>query len=462
MSSSLLFLLVATLATAPTPAPPTKLTISTCDVGEHYQFEIATCSMELRNSGDKTIQVSETKSRFANDSVAPVSIAVPPKGVAYVEATVDLRNKEGLSYHSFRFASDEPGKPQLGSGVSAYVQSVLDQSLPKFDFGVIKAEDIGRTTSASVTLSSREVGNLRITRIEAAPDWLDVSIAGDGRTVRASLKKNAPWGVTHNGAAYVRLGLNAPQQPNAWIEVNVHVQGDVVPDSNPFPLGMMRSVGKHEFLLRLTNPSGKKFKLGKMVMKGIKGKASSQACVPAASGCRLIRIAISNDQPIGRLPGALEIELPEYGRILPVELFGILISPETKIHDLNEPPVSPAAQSSAVQTSVQPNLKNALEQAVRAEQPPPPGKGPLLRWSVAHQGRIYGYVIYRSESEDGALLRINKEIIPVSKDGTDVSGNYQWRDGAAESGKAYWYQIGILNRDGSKEDLTGRQKIVAK
>lgn len=459
MLSSLLFLLAATAATATTPT--SQLTVSTCDAGEHYQFEIATCSMELRNSGDKTIRVSEAGSRFTRDSVSPASIVLPPKGVAYVEAKVDLRNKEGLSYHSFRFVTDEPGAPQRGSGVSAYVQSVLDQSLPKFDFGIVKESEAAAPSSRAVTLSSREVRNLRITSIETAPEWLDVRIDGDGRTVRAALKKNAPWGVTHNGAAYVKLGLNAPQQPHAWIEVDVDLRGDVVPDSNPFQLGMMRSVGKHEFLLRLTNPSGKKFKVGKLVMKGIEGKASAQSCTPAASGCRLIHIVVDNHQPLGRLPGSLEIELPEFSRILPVELFGILISPETKIHELNEQPVNPGAQSSVVQP-VQPNLKSALENAVRSEAPPPLGSGPLLRWGVAHQTRIYGYVIYRSESEDGPLLRVNREIIPLFKDGTDASGSYQWRDDSTQPGKSYWYQIGILNRDGSKEDLTGRQKIIAK
>jgi len=42
------------------------------------------------------------------------------------------------------------------------------------------------------------------------------------------------------------------------------------------------------------------------------------------------------------------------------------------------------------------------------------------------------------------------------------SGSYQWRDDSAESGKTYWYSIGVINRNGSRQDLTGAQKVTAK
>jgi hypothetical protein len=340
------------------------------------------------------------------------------------------------------------------------VQSVLDQYLPKFDFGTVTRETEW-PIKRSVTLSSREVGDLRVTGVESAPAWLDVTLGADGRTVNASLKKDAPWGLTHNGAAYVKVGLNAPQQPHAWIEVDMNVHGDVVPDADPFQLGMLRSVGKHDFLLRLTNPDGKDFKLGKLALQGINGKVGSKACVPAAAGCRLISLSISNDQPQGRLLGKLEIELPELQKTLPVEVFGLMLAPETKIHDLSELEPASGAQSSA-EVPAETKLTDALANAVKAEEPPPPGNGPLLRWSVAHQTRVYGYLIYRAETDNGPLKRVNKEIIPAVAEGKKFSGDYQWRDVKTEPGKTYWYQIGIVNRDGSKEDLSGRQKVVAK
>jgi hypothetical protein len=461
MLSTLFSLLAATAAaTPPAPLLATQLKISPCDVGERYQFERATCSIELRNPGDKAIRITKAAGRLPEDSIQPGSFVVPPNGVAYAEATVDLGNKEGVVAHLFRFTVEGPTETSRDSRVNAYVQSVLDQSQPKFDFGVVRTDTASWPVTKSITLSSREVSDLRVTGVQSKPAWLDVSVDSDGRTLHASLKKDAPWGFTHNGSAYVKLDLNSPKQPHAWIEVEANVLGEVAPDSNPYQLGMMRNVGKHEFLVRLTNRAGKDFKLGKMTLIDIKGKVDAKACIPAASGCRLIRVNVSNDQPLGKLPGVLEIDLPEYGRKLSVELFGALLSVDTKIHDLNE--LTPAVGAQSTMAPAGPNIGSALANAVKSEAAPPPGNGPLIRWSVAHQTSIYGYVIYRGDSEDGPMVRLNKEIIAASKDGADVSGSYQWRDNTAESGRTYWYQVGTLNRVGAKADLTGKQKVVAK
>jgi len=459
MLSNLVFLLAA--AAAAPAAPDAALTISQCDLGDRYQFEVASCSIELRNNSDKRIRVSKVEARYPEDSIKPDSVDIPPRSVTYMEATIDTGNREGLAYHTFRFILEGRGRPQRTSGVNVYVQSVLDQVRPKFDFGTVHAADAKWPLTQSVTFSSREVRDLRVTRVEEAPEWLDVSIGDNGRKVSASLKKDVPWGLKHAGSVYVKVGLNTPRQPHAWIAVTANVLGDVVPDGNPFQLGMMRTNGKHEFLMRLSSPEGKDFKLGKIVMRGIKGKVlGTKACVPAATGCRLVRLSIDNKQPIGKLIGKLDIDLPELGKTLPVELFGILLSPETKIHELSELQSASPVQSEAVSEKL--DVGSALVNAVKPEEAPLPGRGPLLRWSVAHQTRIYGYAIYRAESEDGPLLRVNKEIIPVSQQGADRSGSYQWRDESAEAGKTYWYQIGNLNRDGAREDLSGRQKVVAK
>jgi len=59
-------------------------------------------------------------------------------------------------------------------------------------------------------------------------------------------------------------------------------------------------------------------------------------------------------------------------------------------------------------------------------------------------------------------VRVNKDVILVVQEGDDKAGGYQWRDNTAESGKTYWYSIGVINRNGSKQDLTGAQKVIAK
>jgi hypothetical protein len=461
MFHNLLFLMAASISSAASAqAPAAPLSISPCDVGERYQFEKATCSLEFHNSTEKTVRISRIEPRLARDAIEPKFAVVPPKSVAYFQATVDFGNKAGLAYHSFQFTMEGTEPKQRSSGVSAYVQSVLDQPRPKLDFGVVRHADTKWPIVKSIALSSREVRDLRVTRVEEAPSWLDVKVDEDGRTLLVSMKKDVPWGLLHEESTYVKVGLNTPQQPHAWIEIQANVLGAVVPDANPFQLGMMRTIGTHEYLVRLSSPAGEDFKLGKLSMKGIKGKVDTKPCAPAAVGCRLLRVSVDNDQPIGKLVGSIEVDLPQFGRKLPVELFGVLIPPETKIHDFDELPVASGAQSNTASSGI--DLRNEIQGAIKHEDAPPPGNGPLLRWSATHQLRIYGYVIYRADSEDGPLTRVSKDVIQIVADNNDASGSYQWRDNNAEAGKTYWYLIGILNRDGSKEDLTGRQKVVAK
>jgi hypothetical protein len=46
--------------------------------------------------------------------------------------------------------------------------------------------------------------------------------------------------------------------------------------------------------------------------------------------------------------------------------------------------------------------------------------------------------------------------------GDGVTSTYAWRDDSAVSGKTYWYYIGLLNRDGTKQQLSGPQAVKAK
>lgn len=450
------------MLTAVAPVSPSHLVISNCEAGEHYQFESVKCQIELRNTGDKAINVSKAVAQRPWDGIQAGSVVVPPKGAAYIEATVDLRNDEGLARHPFRFTTDEPGQAMRGSEVRAFVQSALDQNKPKLDFGVVKL-GIDELPSASISLTSREVSGFKVTGIDSKPEWLDASVDADGRAVHAKINQKVPWGLIHNGSAYLKVRINVPQQPYAWIAIEVNVLGDVLAGSNPFQLGMMRTIGKHEFLIRVSSRSDKEFEFGKLTVSGLKATAKAERCVPAANGCRLVRLVVDNNQPTGKLEGILNIELPALARVLPVELVGILLAPEVKIVELNDviKPGEEGAQSK-IAAPVDQNLGKAIAKAVKGEVAPPPGNGPLLRWGVAHQALAFGYAIYRSDSDKGPFVRISKEIIHTAQDGADETGSYQWRDNSAESGHTYWYQIGVINRNGSKQDLSGAQKVIAK
>ncbi|MDE1960563.1 MAG: hypothetical protein KGH80_03110, partial [Xanthomonadaceae bacterium] len=112
------------------------------------------------------------------------------------------------------------------------------------------------------------------------------------------------------------------------------------------------------------------------------------------------------------------------------------------------------------------DLKSALQKSTEAAPPPPvdpPGHGPLLKWQVSNENNLYGYLIYRGDGENGPFLRVNRDIVRVGEDkGDGVTSTYAWRDDSATAGKTYWYYIGMLYRDGSKQQLSGPQKVMAK
>jgi hypothetical protein len=58
---------------------------------------------------------------------------------------------------------------------------------------------------------------------------------------------------------------------------------------------------------------------------------------------------------------------------------------------------------------------------------------------------------------------VNKDIVRVDAGkGDGITSTYAWRDDSATPGKTYWYYIGLLNRDGTKQQLSGPQAVKAK
>lgn len=444
-------------------APPSGLTVPVCNAGEHQQFETVTCDIELRNAGDNPIRVFDATPVSHLDRIDS-EVVVAPRATAYLRATVMPVNAVGYAHRFFRFKTDEAGVIKTRSAdVQMFLSTVLDQASPKIDLGTVRLGNL--PPAQPLALSSREVDDFRILEILSKPDFADVAIADDHRTLRVSVREGAPWGTQHDR---IKLKINAPKQPEAWVDVDVNVQGHVIAEPDPVLLGLMRTDKQHEFLIRLTNPAKKPFRVGKLDVEGLKGTAKQQPCVPKAKGCAIIKVTVANDQPQGRVGGDLRIELPDFGRTLPVRLGGgLLLGPEVPIHDVEREAAKAAASgasSGAPATAAsQPDLKQTIAQAVeRKEMPDLPGRGPLLRWNVAHQAGYYGFIIYRAASESGPFARVNPELLRVVDESESRNGSYQWRDTTAVPGTTYWYQIGLVREDGEKVPLSGAQKVVAK
>lgn len=455
--------LFMSLAVAAAPAPTGHLVIGPCKAGDQQQFRSVSCDIPLQNTGDKPIRILSAEAALPWDSIDQ-QVVVPPGGASYLKATIATRDAAGYIKRSFRLHTDEPGAYAVrGASVSAFVSTVLDQHAPTLDFGVVRTNEPSK--SASISLSSREVADFRILAIESKPDYLEIKLGSDGRTLVATLSNQAPWGLLNDK---IGLKINTPIQQEAWVRVRANVIGEIAPGSNPFSFGLMRTNASNEFLLRVTSRSGKSFKIGKTHLDRVKGSTRVVPCVPKADGCQMVRVVVDNGQTIGRLEGHLLIELPEFKRTLPVELVGMLLPPDFKVHDFDKEVAEQAAAGAQSSASAAPgagavDLQQAIKQTTRkAHMVPPPGTGPLLRWSVANDGSVHGYIIYRADTEQGPFVRINKELIPVSEEPSKSGELYQWRDNSTTPGRTYWYEIGMVKNSGEKVALTQPQKVVAK
>ena len=112
------------------------------------------------------------------------------------------------------------------------------------------------------------------------------------------------------------------------------------------------------------------------------------------------------------------------------------------------------------------NLASALNTATSKTKPDatvePDGKGPLLKWQVASEEQLHGYVVYRATSEKSNYAIVSKNAIPVMRENFPSSNTYFWRDTSAQPGETYWYYVADILLDGRLQPLTGPQKVVAK
>lgn len=84
----------------------------------------------------------------------------------------------------------------------------------------------------------------------------------------------------------------------------------------------------------------------------------------------------------------------------------------------------------------------------------------VIEWSTASELDTVGFNLYRSESLDGGLEKINDQLIPATSDAF-MGGSYQFTDATTRPGRTYYYWLedvdasGIINRNGPIEAQAG-------
>src|SRR5690606_10988053 len=159
-------------------------------------------------------------------------------------------------------------------------------------------------------------------------------------------------------------------------------------------------------------------------------------------------LRFDDDQDPGIVRGVLTVELPDYDRDLVLNVWGILQSPpapgaNTDAKSANAEPESETTESAsdsadtdvgdsstgdanaANKEAPTDSSSDASRERASPDQPdkagpqvgeppaPPPGIGPLLKWSTATEGSVHGYQIFRSDSADGPFVLQNARTIPA-------------------------------------------------
>ncbi|WP_440244355.1 hypothetical protein [Dokdonella sp.] len=443
-------------ATQPT-AP--KLRAEHCQFGDRYQFESASCQFRLHNEGAEPVVVSHIKPLTPGDSVSAERLEIAPHSTATIDFTTQVGDRLG---NLIRFVAFDVGKEPRKLIARGFVVSDLDDAGQAFEFGTFDAAK--GSAPKTITLSSHAVADFRITRLIEAPSWANVQIGPDGRSVTAQVKPDAAWSPLEGR---IKLAVNTPHQNQAWLGISANPQGLVIASSNPYEIGAVHAGNPIEFIVRVTGRDHKPVELGESTIRGVPGKVKQTACAPKAADCAQLVVTLPKDLPLGIFRGELSVELPAYARTLPVAFGGFVVAKTTIIKNEAPPSAqaagatapSSAGEDAAPSINLSRALSNSVEQA-KAVAEPPPGSGPLLKWQVANEEQVHGYLVYRADQEGGPFVRVNEQVIGVASNG--VGWTYQWRDDSARSGAAYWYYVAVLGADGRIKPLSSPQKVVAK
>lgn len=460
-------LLVLLMLVFPSLSWAGDLTVTSSDLGVNNQFSTATAKLELRNKGNRIVKIMKCVALEPHDRVvSPVPSQLESGQSVVLDVHVETRNDVGNRWHLVRVLTDEKEDNEYLARIHNFGYSVLDDAKPLIDFGVVEASSLPVTRS--ITLASRDDPTFRLLAVDHAPDFASARISNDGKDLSVTLRGDAAWG---RYIEPIQVRVQSAMQKQVWVEVRADIHGSVVPDANPFEFGLFKQGERHESLLRILDRTGKPLKLGAIKLEGFKGAVTTKLCIPVADACRLLALNVSDDQPTGKLVGRILLNLPDYGgRVLPIDTWGMLVKKDTKILSLddaikrNESPESKAGGKAAdLHAALEDAVTPSAPRATQAKAMVPTGDGPLLKWTVANEAGIYGYLIYRSSAAAGPSQRINDRIIPANVDvEKDAPSTYEWRDASATAGATYWYSIGVIYADGHKRLLSSPEKVVAK
>jgi hypothetical protein len=435
------------------------LGIANADLGEANQFALVSGEIVLTNDSKVPVKILSVVPSRPGDKVLSAPGVLEAGQSSAVQLQVASSNDIGYAVHSFVVTTNEAHNNSYAAHARLFTLSLLDEPRPKVDFGAVRLGD--KPETKHVVVSSAEASDLRITKILHAPGFIAAQIADDRRSVDLRVAPGKLWGDRKDD---LKLELSSKEQPQVWVEVEANIIGDVATSADPYNLGVVRTGEPHDFLIPLSSLSKQPFSTGEIAVEGMQATTKVEPCASKEPGCKVIHLHLGADLPAGFLRGVLQVPLPDFKTTLPIHVGGLVVGADARIEPLEKKIQSDrAAAAQRSSTGPGPNLANAIKQAVdpATSEAVPAGDGPLLKWTVGNGQPLYGFIVFRGEHEDGPFRRVTPHVIRSTATDNEAV-KYQYRDNTAESGKAYWYYIGVVYNDGHKQQLSGPQKFVAK
>ncbi len=458
-----IMLFVAGLLTVAT-ASALDVQFSGCDIGEVYAFSSAACKIRVANHSDREVHVEFLPAK--GDTIEPGELTIAPGHSAQAVAGISIANSLG-SLTRYIEAKLPDGERALVT-VTGFVMSTLANPNVSIDFGRIEAFR-NQFPKKVVEIESDDAPEFRAIRVLDRPAQLDVRISPSGTSLAAAIRHDADWGILDG---HIKLAVASPYQSEVWIPVSGSIVGEIAPPANPYWFDGAEASSGGSVLIPLFHRGGLPFRVGRVTLELAKGRAAAVPCDPVIPGCNAVRVNFDQTEPRGITRGVLRVELPDLNRTLAVRIWGILGA----VHRSDSSASGGDANEAVVEAPWNPSIIESLGAPVYAmptspaesdeiggtasEAGPPPGSGPLLQWSATDELGAYGYQVFRARSKTGPYARINKHAIRVHST-VNAGQPYYWRDTTALKGETYWYYVGVVYKDGRKEQLTPRQEVVA-
>ena len=431
---------------------------SKIDFGEKYQFNDVQRDVRIWNKSAAMVRLHDIKPSRLGATATLETHELGPYSSTTMHISIQLQDKIGYVSTRLQLEADENGTTDAYDFIIAgYVNSILNED-PSLDLGIVDVSMLN--TGKSIRLTSAIHPDLRILRVIDAPEFVETKVGQAGNELLVTPRKLDALGF-HKGV--IKVAVDSPEQSQVWINVLMELRGDVVPDQNPLAFGMQRPSTIQPQRLQLTSRTGKAFRVGKITISDTAHvRVAETRCLPKiVDSCHAYLLTINKDHRQGELSGKVSIDLPDTRQVVNVELAGLFLEDSTVVQELGVPREAQAGgtRSTTAKMDIGTSIKRAVNEV---SQSAPAGTGPLLKWQIANEAAIYGYAIYRGDSADGHFVRVNDAIIKAENGGDGTTANYQWRDTTAQKGREYWYYITIFNNNGTKTQLTGPQKVVAK